>query len=216
LYTKTNADKRRRKNSRCCKGAKRRPVQIYAQDIDKLNCKKPGGFMLSDVVNDILDESKKCDQDKLANRDFKGGFTGLSVVLMLLSLAVSAFLLFYGIENNKLFPAGIDSSARILFVYAPLVFAGISVIFTLYTVISNLITSVEIRQSGVRFVQGAKVFEVTWQGLVFTVPRRGKIRTLLISDGYFAGRVNSMFLPNFNQLVETLDYGKARCNKKSY
>jgi hypothetical protein len=172
--------------------------------------------MLSDVVNDILDETRKNSRNELVNMDFKAGFTGIAYAVLFFTLAVTITLGLYGCSNSRLFPAEGDNIARIIFVYAPIAFASFSLLFTFYTIIANLIISVDIRQSGVRFRQGSRIFEVTWQGLVYSVPKHGTIRTLIISDGYFVGRVNSMFCPGFSKLVEMLKKGRAKCEPKGY
>jgi hypothetical protein len=48
---------------------------------------------------------------------------------------------------------------------------------------------------------------------MYTPPRKGMMKILLISDGYFVGRINSLFFPHFTRLIELLEMGQKKFRK---
>ncbi|MCE1248495.1 MAG: hypothetical protein LWY06_17800 [Firmicutes bacterium] len=148
---------------------------------------------------------------------FKAGFSGKTIVPLIIPMLIAAILVWYGNFNNSLFPIP-DDPGRGLFVFGPMVLGAVIIIFSVLTIIDNMLISIMVTPEYILCKKGGKEMKVGWRILAFAPPLPGKknLRTFTIGDGKQIFRVNEIFLPKFDTVVNIIKTAKNAAIKKGY
>lgn len=143
-------------------------------------------------------------------REFYGGFTLESLAVLLAPLLVAAYLIWYGVQNDPLFPPQADMQSRIIFYYAPIVFGGLIILVTIGAFASYMIVKVTITPDLFHFKHGAREFSCKWRNLTYVPPKPNKkhFRIMTIGSGKQVGHIYSMFFPKFDLLARVIEVAK--------
>jgi hypothetical protein len=148
---------------------------------------------------------------------FKAGFSGKTVMPLIVPMLIAAILAWYGVYNNSLFPIA-DDPGRGIFVFGPMIFGAAIIVLSIITVIDNLLISITITREFVICKKGGKEMKVGWRILAFAPPTADKknLRTFTIGDGKQLFRVSEIFLPKFDTVVNLIKAAKNSAINQGY
>jgi len=154
-------------------------------------------------------------------KTFKAGLNfskGETYAVIIVPLVVATLLFLFGIRYSPLFPNEASGVWRILFVYVPMVFAGVIVIGTIITIIDNLMIRITITPEFLYLKKGGKEMKAKWKVLAFAPPQPGKkrLRNFSIGDGKILVWVNEVFFPGFDRVVELIKVAKRKASTRGY
>lgn len=130
-----------------------------------------------------------------------------------LPLIMSAYFIFFGIRSymkyGSLNVPGV-MEYNLVFVLIPVAFAALLLLFLLSTFLTNYRKRVTITPEYVEYRQWNHSFKASWKSVSFTPPRsdRKRFRFATISDGKSFGEINAFFFPQFDLLVDVIQYAQ--------
>lgn len=154
-------------------------------------------------------------------KTFKAGLNlsrGETYAVIIIPLAVAVLLFFFGMRYDPLFPSEASGTWRVLFVYIPMIFAGIIVIGAMVTIIDNLMVRIIITPEFLYLKKGGKEMKAKWKVLAFAPPLPGKknLRNFSVGDGKVLVWVNEIFFPGFDKVIDLIKTAKRKASVRGY
>lgn len=139
--------------------------------------------------------------------EIRPGMTKFGGLVMLVGLAMSGWLVYYGFTNLKLYPPQGGMGAMVLFAILPLLFGILVLVMLAYAWFSAQGIHITVRKDGLKYVGGEVFFDTTWSRLHYVGPSHGfkGMRSIVIGNQQTRVRVDELFLPSFEKLVGFLD-----------
>lgn len=141
--------------------------------------------------------------EKGNEKTFNSGFTLESFIILPIPIILSAYLIIYGMHNDRLFPPQADYEPRFFFVFGPIALGGLILLISIMAFISNLFIKLTFTKERIFFIHGRRRFECAWKDLEFYPPpgKRRRFTAVVLRNGRITGRVYSAFMPNFGKMV---------------
>jgi len=143
---------------------------------------------------------------------FQSGITQKAITLAAVPMIVAGLLVYQGARYFNLFNDQVHGSLRLVMGVLPMLF-GLAIIgVAVATLLKNLGKKVVVSKDGISYEHGAEKFSVRWEMLAFSAPPPGKkmLRALSISDGNNFARIEELFFPRFDNLLQIVSSAKQR------
>jgi hypothetical protein len=122
------------------------------------------------------------------------------------------YMINVSIHNSPLFPpVPGDPVTPFLYVKLPLIIAALIMGFLILSLYSNFNKELTVTPQTLTYKKGGSNFTVLWKNLSFTPPRYDKKRfkTFTVSDGNRFGRIEEIYFPAFETMVDVIKAAKA-------
>lgn len=145
-------------------------------------------------------------------KTFKSGFTKELTVLVCLAILISGYLLYYGIQRI-IFLNSIkygQTSDCILSGYVPIGIASLILLTAIAMLLRGLGQYIVITPQSLAYQKGKTAFKENWEKLEYKAPKVGKkfLRSFIVGTGKRLVRIDSMFFPKFDTIVEVIRVAK--------
>ncbi|MBM3462052.1 MAG: hypothetical protein FJX76_08125 [Armatimonadetes bacterium] len=145
-------------------------------------------------------------------RTFQSGLTRQATMLAAAPALVAGLLIWSGLYYLDKFPGASHFGLLLVMSVLPLLFGVAILVVMVLTLMKNTGKRVTITKDSITYEHGPERFAVRWEMLAFSAPPAGKkmMRAISISDGANYARIEELFFPDFDALLQMVTAGKQR------